>query len=105
MGWRPMLRDALSAYMAASAFRSRSSAEAAALSAVANPTLIPIITGIWGTQVGDRFDHEGSHYQLAECASLPKLPTRIGPVTFVEHKYLHRFARLFEWLSRPFPGQ
>lgn len=31
-----------------------------------------IITGLWGTPEGRRFDHEGAHYRLTDSPALPK---------------------------------
>ena len=44
---------------------------------------LAIITGLWETPVGDRFDHDGPHYRLVDSPALPKpvqspLPIIIG---------------------------
>jgi len=44
---------------------------------------LEIITGLWGTPVGERFSYAGEHYQLADSPALPKpvqspLPVIIG---------------------------
>jgi F420-dependent oxidoreductase-like protein len=33
---------------------------------------LEVITGLWDTPVGARFDHEGRHYRLADSPALPK---------------------------------
>jgi F420-dependent oxidoreductase-like protein len=33
---------------------------------------LEIITGLWATPVGDRFDHDGPHYRLVDSPALPK---------------------------------
>jgi F420-dependent oxidoreductase-like protein len=33
---------------------------------------LAIITGLWTTPVGNRFDHDGKHYQLVDSPALPK---------------------------------
>jgi alkanesulfonate monooxygenase len=33
---------------------------------------LAIITGLWTTPVGSRFNHDGKHYQLADSPALPK---------------------------------
>lgn len=44
---------------------------------------LEIITGLWGTPVGERFSYDGAHYQLTDSPALPKpvqhpLPIIIG---------------------------
>jgi F420-dependent oxidoreductase-like protein len=44
---------------------------------------LEILTGLWGTPVGGRFDHDGAHYRLDGAPALPKpvqepLPLIIG---------------------------
>lgn len=44
---------------------------------------LEIITGMWATPVGERFSHDGAHYQLTDSPALPKpvqdpLPIIIG---------------------------
>jgi F420-dependent oxidoreductase-like protein len=43
---------------------------------------LDIITGLWGTKPGDTFSYHGRHYQLHECASIPRpagsIPIIIG---------------------------
>ncbi len=33
---------------------------------------LAVVTGLWGTPVGERFDFAGSHYQVADSPALPK---------------------------------
>ena len=33
---------------------------------------LEVITGLWRTTPGDRFSYHGKHYQLEECASIPR---------------------------------
>jgi F420-dependent oxidoreductase-like protein len=33
---------------------------------------LEIITGLWRTAPGERFSYQGKHYQLEECASIPR---------------------------------
>jgi F420-dependent oxidoreductase-like protein len=40
---------------------------------------LDIITGLWGTTPGRRFSYHGKHYQLEECASIPR-PARRPPI-------------------------
>ena len=40
---------------------------------------LEVITGLWGTAPGDRFSYHGKHYQLEECASIPR-PARRPPI-------------------------
>ena len=40
---------------------------------------LEIITGLWATPPGERFSFRGKHYQLEECASVPR-PARRPPV-------------------------
>jgi F420-dependent oxidoreductase-like protein len=40
---------------------------------------LDIITGLWGTTPGERFSYHGKHYQLEECASIPR-PARRPPI-------------------------
>ena len=40
---------------------------------------LDIITGLWATRPGERFSYHGQHYQLEECASIPR-PARRPPV-------------------------
>jgi F420-dependent oxidoreductase-like protein len=40
---------------------------------------LEIITGLWATPPGERFSFHGKHYQLEECASVPR-PARRPPI-------------------------
>jgi F420-dependent oxidoreductase-like protein len=40
---------------------------------------LDIITGLWQTTPGQRFSYQGRHYQLEECASIPR-PARRPPI-------------------------
>jgi F420-dependent oxidoreductase-like protein len=33
---------------------------------------LAILTGLWDTKPGERFSFDGKHYQLADCASIPR---------------------------------
>ena len=37
---------------------------------------LAILTGIWDTPPGQRFSHEGRHYQVTDCASIPRWAAR-----------------------------
>jgi F420-dependent oxidoreductase-like protein len=37
---------------------------------------LAILTGIWDTRPGERFSFEGKHYQVLDCASIPRLTSR-----------------------------
>lgn len=44
---------------------------------------LAIVTGLWGTPVGETFSHDGAHYQLTDSPALPKpaqgrVPVLIG---------------------------
>src|SRR3984957_16209359 len=40
---------------------------------------LAVITGLWGTPVGERFTFDGRHYQLTDSPALPKPQQRPGP--------------------------
>lgn len=40
---------------------------------------LEIVTGLWGTPVGERFDHAGEHYTLTDSPALPK-PVQTSPL-------------------------
>ena len=40
---------------------------------------LEVITGLWRTAPGEKFSYHGKHYQLEECASIPR-PARIPPI-------------------------
>ena len=37
---------------------------------------LAILTGIWDTKPGERFSFEGKHYQVRDCASIPRWASR-----------------------------
>ncbi|MCW2894586.1 MAG: class F420-dependent oxidoreductase [Actinomycetia bacterium] len=37
---------------------------------------LAILTGIWDTKPGERFSYAGKHYQLEDCASIPRWASR-----------------------------
>ncbi|HWG02673.1 MAG TPA: TIGR03560 family F420-dependent LLM class oxidoreductase [Trebonia sp.] len=39
---------------------------------------LAIITGLWDTPPGERFSFDGKHYQLQDCASIPRPAARPG---------------------------
>src|SRR5271170_7346432 len=41
---------------------------------------LDIITGLWATTPGERFSYHGQHYQLEECASIPRPARRPPPI-------------------------
>lgn len=43
---------------------------------------LEIVTGLWATEEGGTFDHEGTHYQLSESPALPK-PTQAKPPVLI----------------------
>jgi F420-dependent oxidoreductase-like protein len=40
---------------------------------------LEVITGLWRTAPGEKFSYHGKHYQLEECASIPR-PARTPPI-------------------------
>ena len=40
---------------------------------------LEVISGLWRTAPGEKFSYHGKHYQLEECASIPR-PARIPPI-------------------------
>jgi len=40
---------------------------------------LTILTGMWGTPDGARYEHTGRHYQVVDCPGLPKPAQRPGP--------------------------
>lgn len=44
---------------------------------------LAIVTGLWQTPVGDRFDFDGKHYQLSDSPALPKPAQTPGPPVIV----------------------
>ncbi|GAB3763370.1 F420-dependent oxidoreductase-like protein [Nocardioides ginsengisegetis] len=43
---------------------------------------LAIITGLWGTAVGERFTHRGTHYEVIDSPALPK-PTQARPPVLI----------------------
>ncbi|MGB0099520.1 MAG: LLM class F420-dependent oxidoreductase [Nocardioides sp.] len=43
---------------------------------------LAIITGLWATPTGERFDHDGTHYQVVDSPALPK-PTQPKPPVLI----------------------
>ncbi|MCW2767849.1 MAG: luciferase family protein, partial [Nocardioides sp.] len=43
---------------------------------------LAIITGLWATPVGERFAHDGTHYQLSDSPALPK-PVQAKPPVLI----------------------
>jgi F420-dependent oxidoreductase-like protein len=43
---------------------------------------LAIITGLWATATGERFAHDGTHYQLTDSPALPK-PTQARPPVLI----------------------
>ncbi|MDI3418677.1 LLM class F420-dependent oxidoreductase [Streptomyces luteolus] len=46
---------------------------------------LAIVTGLWGTKVGETFDFDGRHYRLADSPALPKPVQRKIPVLIGGH--------------------
>lgn len=44
---------------------------------------LAVITGLWSTPDGDRFNYDGKHYQLLDAPALPKPVQRPGPPVIV----------------------
>lgn len=40
---------------------------------------LEVITGLWATPVGQRYDHNGRHYSLTDSPALPKPAQQPGP--------------------------
>ena len=41
---------------------------------------LDVITGLWGTRPGETFSYQGKHYELTECASIPR---PAGPIPII----------------------
>ncbi|QVQ52399.1 LLM class F420-dependent oxidoreductase [Spiractinospora alimapuensis] len=54
---------------------------------------LAVITGLWRTPVGERFDHAGEHYQLTDSPGLPK-PAQSPPPVLIGGKGPRRTPRL-----------
>ncbi|MEV7426669.1 MULTISPECIES: LLM class F420-dependent oxidoreductase [unclassified Streptomyces] len=46
---------------------------------------LAIVTGLWATEVGETFSHDGTHYQLTDSPALPKPAQRKVPVLIGGH--------------------
>ncbi|MEU9981702.1 LLM class F420-dependent oxidoreductase [Streptomyces sp. NPDC050856] len=46
---------------------------------------LAIVTGLWGTDVGETFSYDGTHYQLTDSPALPKPAQRKLPVLIGGH--------------------
>ena len=55
---------------------------------------LAIITGLWGTEVGQRFSFEGTYYQLKDSPALPKPAQRPGPPVLLGGAGARRTPRL-----------
>lgn len=55
---------------------------------------LAIVTGLWTTPVGARFDHDGRYYQLADSPALPKPTQRPRPPVIVGGHGAKRTPRL-----------
>lgn len=68
---------------------------------------LAVITGLWGTPVGETFSFEGRHRQLADSPALPK-PAQSPPPIIIGGKGRHRTptlaARYAAEFNHPFPG-
>ena len=53
---------------------------------------LEVITGLWGTTPGERFSYHGKHYQLEECASIPR-PARPPFPLHAARSHHHRRRR------------
>jgi len=55
---------------------------------------LAIVTGLWSTDVGGTFTHEGTHYTLRDSPALPKPAQRPGPPVIVGGLGARRTPRL-----------
>ena len=55
---------------------------------------LAIITGLWGTEEGETFSFEGTHYQLTDSPALPKPAQRPRPPVIVGGSGARRTPRL-----------
>ncbi len=55
---------------------------------------LAIITGLWGTEVGETFSFEGTHYQLKDSPALPKPAQRPRPPVLLGGAGARRTPRL-----------
>ena len=55
---------------------------------------LAVVTGLWATPEGERFTHDGEHYQLKDSPALPKPVQRPGPPVVVGGKGTKRTPQL-----------
>jgi F420-dependent oxidoreductase-like protein len=55
---------------------------------------VEIITGLWGTPVGQLFTYEGKHYQLTDAPALPKPAQPFGPPLIIGGRGTRRTPEL-----------
>ena len=69
---------------------------------------LAVITGLWGTPAGERFDFEGRHYRLADSPALPKPVQSPRPPVLIGGKGKKRTpalaARYADEFNVPFDG-
>lgn len=63
---------------------------------------LEIITGLWGTPEGERFDHSGTHYKLTNSPALPKPWQRPRPALIIGGKGKRRTPALAAQYAREF---
>lgn len=63
---------------------------------------LEIITGMWGTAEGERFDYAGSHYTLSDSPALPKPWQRPRPPLIIGGKGKRRTPALAALYAREF---
>ena len=67
---------------------------------------LEVITGLWATPDGERFDHDGRHYRLTGSPALPKPVQRPGPPIIIgghgPRRTPHLAARFAAELNVPF---
>lgn len=44
---------------------------------------LAVVTGLWRTPLGERFDHDGEHYPVADSPALPKPVQQPGPPVII----------------------
>lgn len=55
---------------------------------------LAVVTGLWRTPLGERFNHQGEHYQLIDAPALPKPVQVPGPPIIIGGKGLKRTPEL-----------
>jgi F420-dependent oxidoreductase-like protein len=69
---------------------------------------LAVITGLWGTPAGERFEYDGKHYRLADSPALPKPEQSPRPPVLVGGKGRRRTpalaARYADEFNVPFEG-